>query len=258
MSACDIIKLANNMLLCFTVVMNLMLFTENETHGNLPRHDERAKHLTKVLRVKIGDRIRAGIINGNTGQALIKDAGSKGYRLEFEFDTPPAALEPLTMIIGMARPIAAKRIILDLASMAVERIIFTATTLGEKSYLSSNLWKDENVRRYLIAGCMQGGHSLLPRLDIFSKLEDAIHTLPDTSSKFVFCNTKGVRSSKVITDSDPPFVCAIGTERGWTKNEIDLFTSGDFIPVSLGRHILKTATASIAAGTLVLSRIYGQ
>ncbi len=48
-------------------------------------------------------------------------------------------------------------------------------------------------------------------------------------------------------------VAAIGSERGWTQKERELFYRLGFLPCSLGRRILRTETACTSAVTLLLA-----
>lgn len=48
-------------------------------------------------------------------------------------------------------------------------------------------------------------------------------------------------------------VAAIGSERGWTQKERELFYQLGFLPCSLGRRILRTETACTSAVTLLLA-----
>jgi RsmE family RNA methyltransferase len=50
-----------------------------------------------------------------------------------------------------------------------------------------------------------------------------------------------------------PITLAIGSERGWTEGEVELLEAHGFTVAGLGRRILKTETAAIAASALALA-----
>ena len=64
--------------------MNIVLFKEGETF--LPKKDERAEHLKKVLHLSVGDSFKAGIINGLQGMATIESIDDEGVSLSFDFN----------------------------------------------------------------------------------------------------------------------------------------------------------------------------
>ncbi|MCK7479781.1 MAG: hypothetical protein M0C28_22700 [Candidatus Moduliflexus flocculans] len=50
----------------------------------------------------------------------------------------PLPLRPVTLVLGFPRPIQVARILKDLCSLGVRRILMAATDLGEKSYAESS------------------------------------------------------------------------------------------------------------------------
>ena len=143
--------------------MNICLFSQEELGKPLNLRDERTQHIVKVLHKKLGDSFYAGIIDGPSGEATItalnleqskssdgKKDFTSGY-MEFSFTATEARkpLYPLTMIIGFPRPIQLKRLLRDMAGLGVSSIHLTATELGEKSYLNSDLAEPEACRKML-------------------------------------------------------------------------------------------------------------
>ena len=58
-----------------------------------------------------------------------------------------------------------------------------------------------------------------------------------------------------LAELPPPLTLAIGSERGWTEGEVDLLEERGFRMAGLGRRILKTETAAVAAVALLLARL---
>ena len=58
--------------------MNIILFHSKETSGNyIVFEDDRARHIVKVLRLSVGDKIQVGLINGRIGYGVIEDISRK-------------------------------------------------------------------------------------------------------------------------------------------------------------------------------------
>jgi 16S rRNA U1498 N3-methylase RsmE len=183
--------------------MNLLLLEEHELRSALAPDDYRTRHVREVLKAAPGDRIAVGIVRGPKGSARIRSLDTaSGLRLDDfrlgsaaptgEFSAPaadPAAGDPnnepypLTILLGHVRPIVLKRILKDLTTIGVDRILVFPGELGEKSYLQSTMWRDGTVRRQLIAGAEQAGVTSLPTVERFYSLARALESLAAESAR---------------------------------------------------------------------------
>lgn len=259
--------------------MNIILFHPEELQKPLPLTDRRAQHILQVLKKKKDDSCKAGIINESVGQLIISNVTAENLHVKYQAQSPALPLNPIILLLGFPRPIQARRVFKDLATLGIEKIMLTGTDLGEKSYRESNFFKHEEYQNYLAEGAEQAGNSMIPRVDRFWSLEKALETLrlqksgarlllhPDT--KTVKLGSVAVKldrdREKVQSDTlhSPPYmistthplILAIGSERGWTDVEFNKLTLAGFLPVSLGDRILKTETACIAAVSILLSKM---
>ena len=62
-------------------------------------------------------------------------------------------------------------------------------------------------------------------------------------------------ASMVPQKADTSIRIAVGPEGGWTQEELELAFKGGFAPVSMGERILRTETATIAALSILQSRL---
>ncbi len=262
--------------------MNIALFRQDEFTSPLPLHDERIRHVLRVLKKGPGDSFKAGVENGEIGQARIDALDSAGMSLAFIAEGQPEPLLPLDIILGFPRPIQANRILKDLTSLGIRRILLCGTELGEKSYTQGSFFSDAGWERAIREGASQAGTSLLPRVKTFHSLAKAIDSLadPDTDTALAIepstaaqgaashsSASKNSASHRVALDplqSTAAFgslsfrtasgaILAIGSERGWTDRERDILRAGGFILASLGRRILRTETAATVALALCLA-----
>ena len=232
--------------------MNIVLFKEGETF--LPKKDERAEHLKKVLHLSVGDSFKAGIINGLQGMATIESIDDEGVSLSFDFKEDKKALYPLTMIIAQVRPICMKRILRETVSLGAERLILPVSDLGEKSYLNSSLYKSDEYKEILIDGAMQAGFSGVSECILASRVEEAIKSVPE-GERFLLDNVVGAEDLSKLDLIGKRVTLAIGPERGWSDRERKIFIENGFKPVLLGSRILRTETASVAGAALALARM---
>lgn len=247
--------------------MNICLFSPEEILNPLDIQDERAQHILKILHKKEGESFSAGIIGGQAGTAVIKKISVeekkssdgkktfKGGKIYFDF-TPESdgkKLYPLKMIIGFPRPIQLKRLLRDMASLGVQEVHLTGTELGEKSYLKSDLATKGEAEKFLLDGSIQAGSTQVPKLFIHQTLKNCLEQIDLEGKLFALDNIEPSQSlSCALKEKPQKAIAAIGSERGWTNSERQLFKQNGFELLSMGKRILRTETASTVAASLIL------
>lgn len=247
--------------------MNICLFSPEEILNPLDIQDERAQHILKILHKKEGESFSAGIIGNQAGTAVIKKISVeekkssdgkktfKGGKIYFEF-TPESdgkKLYPLKMIIGFPRPIQLKRLLRDMASLGVQEVHLTGTELGEKSYLKSDLATKGEAEKFLLDGSVQAGSTQVPKLFIHQTLKNCFEQIDLEGKLFALDNIEPSQSlSCALKEKPQKAIAAIGSERGWTNSERQLFKQNGFELLSMGKRILRTETASTVAASLIL------
>ena len=257
--------------------MNICLFTHEEIKNSLPKNDERAKHIIKVLHKSKGDFFDAGIIGGAAGIARITEISEKGeIFFDFEAKSSGKRLYPLTLIIGFPRPIQLRRLLRDVAGLGVQKIILCGTDLTEKSYLDSNVVSDGSAYQMLLDGTAQAASTHVPQLEVARLLDEVLETTDSTelrkssrdstdfhrfqmeeweqSSKIALDNKRasGSLHEFLTHETSRSVIAAIGAERGWTDRERDLFEKTGFSLCSMGARILRTETAATVASSIIL------
>jgi RsmE family RNA methyltransferase len=246
--------------------LNILILEEAEVGAPIPRADRRWAHVKKVLKKKPGDKIEAGIVDGELGEAVVRVLSDEELVLDFERQREAPPLAPLRVVLGFPRPIQAARILKDLTSLGVSEIHLTGTELGEKSYAQSSIFKDRDFHGPLIEGAEQAGNPRLPRVFTHWTLRrclDAIAAEGDANAKPGSGATPGSRiflhpydepeRMGLAPDLRAPVTIAVGSERGWTEAEIDALRAAGFMARGLGGRILKTETAVLAASVLALA-----
>lgn len=247
--------------------MNICLFSPEEILNPLDIQDERAQHILKILHKKEGESFSAGIIGNQAGTAVIKKISVeekkssdgkkifKGGKIYFDFkpESDGKKLYPLKMIIGFPRPIQLKRLLRDMASLGVQEVHLTGTELGEKSYLKSDLATKGEAEKFLLDGSVQAGSTQIPKLFIHQTLKNCLEQIDLEGKLFALDNIEPSQSlSCALKEKPQKAVAAIGSERGWTNYERQLFRQNGFELLSMGKRILRTETASTVAVSLIL------
>lgn len=262
--------------------MNIVLFTDDEILTPLSLHDERGKHIVHILKKQEGEYFEAGIINGMAGKAHIQKIDEAGIHFHFTPNNNGKPLYPVSIIIGFPRPIQLKRAFRDMAGLGVHAIYLVGTELGEKSYLSSHIVKDGAAYEALKDGCSQAKSTHIPSLSVYENIESLLSFLKEqnphfqnpSSIKTVLDPNQGKASLQSLfsqnygaidsildyyymgqTQNAPHIFLSIGSERGWTEKELELFSHYSFAPCSLGERILRTETAATTAVSIILSQL---
>lgn len=248
--------------------MNICLFSPEEILNPLDIQDERAQHILKILHKKEGESFSAGIIGGQAGTAVIKKIDVeekkssdgkktfKGGKIYFDFkpESDGKKLYPLKMIIGFPRPIQLKRLLRDMASLGVQEVHLTGTELGEKSYLKSDLATKGEAEKFLLDGSVQAGSTQVPKLFIHQTLKNCLEQIDLEGKLLALDNIEPSQSlSCALKEKPQKAIAAIGSERGWTNYERQLFRQNGFELLSMGKRILRTETASTVAVSLILN-----
>ena len=244
--------------------MNIVLFEEVELVSPLPLCDPRVKHIQKILHKGVGDSFDAGIVNGAAGTAEILSVSPQGMEFRFVANGDGKPLHPVTMIIGFPRPIQLKRLLRDIASLGVSQVHLCGTELGEKSYLKATLSQPEELHAMLKDGSIQAKSTHVPQVFVHQNVASCLDFVDGNDSIRVALDNieptaslQGFLSSKFSADEAKTagVVAAIGSERGWTANERNLFRERGFTLCGMGERVLRTETATTTAVAIILSNM---
>lgn len=229
--------------------MNRILFDKEEITGGVAVFGGvRAEHVLKVLHGEVGQTLKTGEINGPIGTSEITaiDGGRITVRLVHDRE----ALAPwVDLILAPPRPRIMKRLLPQLASLGVGRIILVGAKKVEKDFWGATLLKEEIYRPLLVDGLMQAGTTALPTIATVRNFrkwlrEDLDREFP--SPRRVVAHPYGAESAPATDGSFGRLLLAVGPEGGWTDEEVALLEERGFARYSLGPRILRTDTAVIS------------
>lgn len=241
--------------------MNMLFIADASRDIIISRTDRRYEHIVKILKKVPGDEIFAGSADGFLGNARILSITENEIRLNFQPLKIAEQLHQIRLILGFPRPIQANRILKDITSLGVADIWLTLTELTEKSYVKSDIFAHREYTAALIEGAEQAGNPRLPKVSTFWSLKRALDTLspqkaPATAeTRLALHLDAGAVPLSDIPLAGNPVILAIGSERGWTEQEVDLLCNYGFTICTMGKRILKTETATIAAVSIILSKL---
>ncbi len=237
----------------YNIRMNRILFEPQEIVEDVAVFGGvRAAHVMTVLHGEVGQKLKTGEINGclGIGEILsIQKDGTDPWTISARVNHTEESLQPwVDLILAPPRPRVFKRLLPQLASLGVGRIILVGAKKVEKDFWGATLLKPENYRPLLIDGLMQAGTSVLPTLETRRNfrafLKDELDVMFPSSERIVAHPYGG--DGRAGFPSRPRLLLAVGPEGGWTEDEIARLEAKGFARYSLGSRILRTDTATVA------------
>ncbi|MGI6432348.1 MAG: 16S rRNA (uracil(1498)-N(3))-methyltransferase [Sphaerochaetaceae bacterium] len=227
--------------------MNIILFEQMPPNFTIGLDDYRGNHIRKILKLQKGDTCNMGICNQRAFKARIMEIDSHGIRFAIEQELPIAKASPSALLVGQVRPISMKRILREATSLGIGSIIVVGTDTSERSYRNAKLWNTQEAHTYLISGAMQSAQIWVPELLLYDSLEEFL-SQPSCWERHILLDNELLGKPLSFFASSPlSYIVAIGSERGWSKRERDLFLDFGYETASLGPRVLRTETACTAA-----------
>jgi 16S rRNA (uracil1498-N3)-methyltransferase len=228
-------------------VNRLLLAPEELDGASATIHGRRARHIIEVLGAKPGSQIRAGIIDGGLGHALVKEVGADSVKLEVHLDSSPPAPAPLTLILALPRPKALGRILQSVTALGVKQVLICNSARVEKFYWEAHQVERDVINRHILLGLEQAGDTLWPKVTMHRLfrpfVEDVLPGELTTTERWV---AHPYTERKLPNCNERPCVLAIGPEGGWVDFEIEMFQRLEFESGSFGTRTLPCETAVAA------------
>ncbi|MBR4598290.1 MAG: RNA methyltransferase [Opitutales bacterium] len=227
--------------------MNALIFKDFKESKFLPFSHPKAKHIRGVLKLKSGDEIFAGVANQNLYKTKIFET-AQGY--EFDPQTTPLENPPqleITLCVAFTRPQIAKRIMFEAACFGVKNLVFYAAQKGERDYLKASLYNSDEAQESLIKGAEQACSSFIPNLLLAESLQNALKQTQEAEIKIAPDLYESTQNISQIQAKDKPIAAVFGGERGFSNADREVLRDCGFTLVSLGRRVLRTDSAIIAA-----------
>lgn len=209
---------------------------------------EAAHHLGRVLRAQTGQlyelsdgaRVWLGRI-----ESVTRD------RVEFALLEELAAVQPsldVTLLLAVAKFDAFEWAIEKATELGVTTIVPLAAARSEKALLAAAPKRSERWKKLLLEASQQSRRVRVPLLREVAKPESAFALCCDGMRVMLSERAEAQPMRKVLDEQRAAkATLAIGPEGGWTDEEFALAHTAGFQQVSLGKLILRTETAVVAA-----------
>jgi 16S rRNA (uracil1498-N3)-methyltransferase len=209
---------------------------------------EAAHHLGRVLRAQEGQQYE--LSDGErVFLARIERAGREriDFALEEEIPSNKLALD-VTLLLSIVKFDAFEWAIEKATELGVGTVVPLAAGRSEKGLLAAAEKRAERWRKILLEASQQSRRVSVPVLAPLVKPEQAFAAYSGGARLILSEQPAAVTLRAVLAgEESDKVVLAIGPEGGWTEAEFAAAHGAGFAEASLGRLILRTETAVIAA-----------
>ena len=193
----------------------IVLFNGNgKAYPALPEVLEKRRASVRILREEATD-------NESPLNITLVQAVSAAERMDFTLQK--------SMELGVAeiRPVISERCVVRLS--------------GERAEKRVARWQE-----IVVSACEQSGRNIVPKVLPLTTYAQALQQLPQETTKLLMSLNRAQKLSDVQPQSGK-VVFMVGPEGGWTEKEEQQAFDAGFQSVTLGKRVLRTETASLAA-----------
>ena len=231
--------------------------TECSSEGQALLAGERAVYVREQHEVYEGLSLAVVIEGRGRGTGVVSSVQGEQVSIQFQVTSAPPAPFPSRCLIGLPRPQTVKKVLELCAALGVDELHFVASELGQKSYQSSTVFEEGELRRLMVKGAEQGGEWRLPKVVVHSHLkkclaeicplvQSGVHPARQTTELLLLADTEASFDSslnKVPRAPGAAVLLAVGPEAGWSMEERQMLVTRGFLSISLGSRVLRVEQA---------------
>ncbi|NYF79741.1 16S rRNA (uracil(1498)-N(3))-methyltransferase [Granulicella arctica] len=218
---------------------------------------DQAHHLAHVLRAEPG-QVYDIVANGHLHRAEITSVTDKEVLFTLHEQLEAAAALPIHLLLAVFKFDHMEWAIEKATELGVDRITPILARRTEKHLAQSSAKRVERWRRIALEASKQSRRTDIPEVSDPIVLKAALNQ--ETSPiRLLLAETEQTNTLTAALTStgyeSTALSLAIGPEGGWTPEEIALFVTHQWHPVTLGPRILRAETAAIAAIAIASSHL---
>ena len=231
------------------------LFTEYDgISEKIYLNEEQSRHITKSLRMKKGDMLTVCTGDGNDYGCIIDDINKDGAWLAvcYKQASDSEADIKVSLYQGVPKGDKFEDIIQKCTELGVYEIIpvLTKRCVSRPQEKQAEK-KRQRYARIALEAAQQSGRGIVPEIKKMTELKTAVSQC-EAEIKIVFYEGGGEPLSALIKKGAKSAAVFIGPEGGFEKEEVELLKQNGAVAATLGKRILRTQTAPIAALSAIM------
>lgn len=227
---------------------------------------EEARHLRDVLRLGRGDEVFVFDGEGKEFRCVVEEMGRNHATLSVSDKVEAARPEStllLTLAVALLKGEKFDTVVQKATELGVTRIVPVVTKLADVRLRdeADAARRVARFQRIALEACKQSGRARVPQVDAPLAFKELVEKKSSSSDEWcaMFAERGGAGLSETVKTLKvrPSVVTAlVGSEGGWTNEEIAQALDAGWSVVTLGGRTLRAETAAIAA-TALLQHLFG-
>ena len=212
-----------------------------------------AKHISKVLRMSIGDEVTLCDGNGQDYIARINNiADSIGFTILSRSDNIAEPTLKLNLYQAIPKLDKMDFIVQKSVELGINQItpVLTQRCISRPNKQSMSR-KMERYKKIALSAAKQSGRGIVPEIRPMISYNDAIKEIA-TNTGILFYEGGGKPLDMLISKSTHYASILIGSEGGFTLEEVNMAKESGIEIATLGNRILRTETAPISAISIIM------
>ena len=214
---------------------------------------EDARHMAKSLRLSVGDEIVLCDGKGWDYQGTIETLDDEvAIRITSREETKSEPRAKVTLFQALPKGDKMELIIQKSVELGVNEIVpvLTSRCISRPDPKSMKK-KIERYNKIALEAAKQSGRGMIPKVTELLTLEQAVKRLPQKS--IVFYENGGQRLKELVDEQTLHLGVFVGSEGGFSMEEIEFLGRYQVLPATLGERILRCETAPICGLSVILS-----
>ncbi len=232
-------------------------FSANST--SLTLQTDEARHLREVLRLKSGEEVHVFDGAGKEFRCEIEDSRRDSARLKVIEQVAPAKPESplaLTLAVALLKSDKFDLVVQKATELGVVRIVPVMTKLADIRLRDESDAGKRVTRwqRIAMEAAKQSGRALVPEVVAPVSLADLVQRpAPKSHWRAMFSEREG-QALDIHAETPQNVTALVGSEGGWTDEELASARDAGWNVVTLGGRILRAETAAITVAVLLQYR----
>lgn len=216
--------------------------------------EEQSRHIARSLRMKKGDMITVCTGDGNDYGCIIDNITKDGVVLSVCYKQASDSEPDIKVSLYQAVPKGDK--LEDVIQKCTELGVYEIIPVLTKRCVSRPQEKQAEKKRQrynkiALEAAQQSGRGITPQVKKMTDLKTAVNECR-ADIKIVFYEGGGEPLGKIIKKGAKSAAVFIGPEGGFEKDEVEFLISNSAVPATLGKRILRTQTAPVAALSAIM------
>ena len=230
------------------------LFIDFEPNGTVILSEEQSRHISKSLRMKVGDMLTLSCGNGKDYGCIIDTIDNKSVTLSVCYEQANNC-EPTVQVKlyqGVPKGDKLEDIIQKCTELGISEIqpVLTHRSVSRPDSKSAKK-KQARYQKIALEAAQQSGRGIIPLINDMTDLKTAV-SKDDSELKILFYEGGGAPLKEIINKDIKSVSIYIGPEGGFEESEVELIKEKGGTIATLGKRILRTQTAPVAALTAIM------